>query len=168
MKMNRGRWAASVLTFAAGFAASWIVLPRAGGAEDTPTRVIRSRVIPLEETPRNKGDWGEMRPYFIGETPGTESVFAAAATVLPGKAIHRAHRHVEEEYLLITRGSGTWHLDGREFPANEGDLLYAEPWVYHGIQNTGEEPLTFLVIKFNPKNRKLPERPDDRPDVLDR
>ena len=159
-------WTVSALVFAAGFAAAWTVLPRSGDAADAPPRAIKSKVVALKDTPENKGGWGVMRPYFTGQTIGTDRVFAASGTIEPGKAIHGAHRHVEEEYLLITEGSGTWHLDGKDFPARQGDLLYVEPWIYHGIRNTGDKPLTFLVVKFNPKGLTPPERPDDRPDEL--
>jgi mannose-6-phosphate isomerase-like protein (cupin superfamily) len=169
MKTNRSAWIVSALMFMTGFATAWLVWPRSGEAADQPPRKIKSGVVPLKETPENKGDWGVMRPHFIGETHGTDRVFAASGTILPGKSVHGAHRHVEEEYLLITEGSGTWYLDGKEFPARKGDLLYVEPWVYHGIRNTGDAPLAFLVIKYNSKGVKLPERPDDdRPDELDR
>ena len=157
----------SVLVFLAGFAAACVFLPRAGDAADQPPAVLKSRIITLKETPENKGDWGVMRPYFVGDTSGTKRVFTASATVLPGRAVHAAHRHAEEEYLLLTEGSGTWHLDGKETPASTGDLLYVEPWVYHGLRNTGDKPLTFFVVKFHPAGMKLPERPvDSRPDEL--
>lgn len=170
MITNRLALTVSALVFTTGFAAAWLVLPRSGSAADPQPqkpRNILSRVMPLKDTPQHKGDWGVMRPYFIGETHGTDRVYTATGTIQPGKSVHGAHRHVEEEYLLITEGRGTWYLDGKEFPAREGDLLYVEPWVYHGIRNTGDKPLIFLVIKYNSKGVKLPERPDDdRPDEL--
>ncbi len=93
-------------------------------------------------------------------------MLTAVATVKPGEAVHRAHRHAEEEYLVVAEGSGTWSLDGKEFPAKRGDVLYTEPWVYHGLTNTGDKPLVFLVVRFNGKGVELPPRPDDRPDEL--
>jgi oxalate decarboxylase/phosphoglucose isomerase-like protein (cupin superfamily) len=50
---------------------------------------------------------------------------------------------------------GTWSLDGREFPAAKGDVLYVEPRVYHGVTNTGDKPLTFLVVRYNAANPAL-------------
>jgi len=85
----------------------------------------------------------------------------------PRRLTCRAHRHAEEEYLVVARGSGTWFLDDKEFPAKLGDILYVEPWVYHGLTNTGDGPLIFVVVRFNGKGVKLPPRPDDnRPDEL--
>lgn len=43
------------------------------------------------------------------------------------------------------------------------DLLYVEPRIYHGLANTGDKPLIFLVARYNPKGIDLPPRPDDKP-----
>ncbi len=81
------------------------------------------------------------------------------AVVKPGESVHPAHRHAEEEYLVITEGSGRWYLDGKEFPARKGDVLYAAPWVMHGLVNTGDVPLTFFVTKWRSKGVQPPEAP---------
>ena len=75
----------------------------------------------------------------------------------PGKAVHPEHRHAEKEYLVIMEGEGTWTLDGVESPAKQGDVLYVEPWVFHGLVNTGTEDLLFFVVKYHPKNTPLPQ-----------
>ncbi len=138
-------------------------------AADKPPAAIRSAVVPLKDTPANRGDWGVMRPYFTGQTGGTTAVFAAAGTINPGKSVHGSHRHAEEEYLVITAGSGTWELAGKEFPASKGDMLYVDPWVFHGIKNTGKEPLDFIVFKYTAKGVPTPKHPDDgKPDELPR
>ena len=65
-----------------------------------------------------------------------------------------------------TKRTCTWSLSGKEFPAQRGDVLYVEPWVYHGVTNTGKEPLIFLVVRYNGKGLPVPPRPDDQPDEL--
>ncbi len=52
---------------------------------------------------------------------------------------------------MVTEGTGTWHLNGTEFKAVAGDMLYAAPWEIHGIKNTGDTPLVFVVWKWNNK-----------------
>lgn len=121
-------------------------------------------MVRFDEAKAHQADWGEMRRYFTGETFGTKDVLTAVAIVQPGKAVHRAHRHAQEEYLVLVEGSGTWSLDGKEFPAKRGDILYTEPWVYHGLTNIGTEPLVFVVVRFNSKGVDIPPRPDNRPD----
>jgi len=136
------------------------------GADGQKPPLLTSQVVRWDEAASRTSDWGEFRRYYTGETFGTKNVLTAVAVVEPGKAVHRAHRHAEEEYLVLVDGSGTWSLDGKEIPAQQGDILYAEPWVYHGLTNTGSKQLIFVVVRFNSKGVELPPQPDDRPNEL--
>ncbi|MCS7237788.1 MAG: cupin domain-containing protein [Thermoguttaceae bacterium] len=130
------------------------------------TGPLKTQVVSWDQAQLREADWGQMRFYFRGETAQTTAALVAVATVLPGKAVHRAHRHAEEEYLILVTGEGTWQIGDRQFPAKRGDILYAEPWVYHGLVNTGSEPLIFVVVRYQGKGVPVPPRPDDRPDEL--
>lgn len=129
-----------------------------GGGQDSATR-LRSRVMTWDEARSHVANWGEMRTFFTGETFGTTNLLCAAAVVKPGESVHPAHRHAEEEFLVLTEGTGRWHLAGREFAAKRGDVLYVEPWVFHGLVNTGTGPLTFFVVRWNSQGVKLPPVP---------
>jgi len=129
---------------------------------------LKSQIVRWDDARSHVADWGEMRLYFLGgKTFATKDVLVAVAVVQPGKSVHKAHRHAQEEYLAVADGTGMWSLDGKEFPAKQGDILYVEPWVYHGLTNTGDKPLTFLVIRYNGKGVKTPPKPDDRPNELE-
>jgi mannose-6-phosphate isomerase-like protein (cupin superfamily) len=141
-----------------------IALHAARAADETKRPAIKTGIVRWDEAKSHQADWGEMRRYFTGESFGTKDVLVAVAVVQPGKTVHREHRHAEEEYLALVEGSGTWSIDGKKTPAQRGDILYAEPWVYHGITNTGTDPLIFLVVRHNAKGVPLPPRPDNRPD----
>jgi mannose-6-phosphate isomerase-like protein (cupin superfamily) len=163
-KSTLGRIAVGLSCFGLGALA---VTALSGGAEsDRPNRPLTSQIVRQDETRVTKGDWGRMYHYFTGETLATRNVLIAIAVVEPGKAVHRAHRHSMEEYLILTEGEGVWSLAGKETPAKAGDVLYVEPWVYHGLTNTGTEPLTFIVVRYDGKGIDPPPRPDDRPDEL--
>ncbi|MBM3335091.1 cupin domain-containing protein [Candidatus Sumerlaeota bacterium] len=131
-----------------------------------PPQPQESLIVRQDETKITKGDWGQMYHYFAGESLATRNVLVAVAVVQPGKAVHRAHRHSQEEYLMLIAGSGVWSLDGKETVAKTGDVLYAAPWVYHGLTNTGAQPLKFAVVRYDGKGVELPPRPDKRPDEL--
>jgi mannose-6-phosphate isomerase-like protein (cupin superfamily) len=137
---------------------AWTALPAWSG-EGTAPGQIGSGVVTWAQASSRVSDWGEMRTYFRGETRGTTSAFAAVAVVKPGEAVHPAHRHAEEEYMVITEGSGRWHLDGKEFPAARGDVLHVSPWVMHGLVNTGDVPLTFFVVKWSSRGIAIPPAP---------
>jgi quercetin dioxygenase-like cupin family protein len=117
---------------------------------------ISSARVSWADAPATKADWGELRALFEGETYGLGGALAAVAVLKPGQQIHPPHQHADEEFLIVTDGSGRWHLDGKEFAAAKGDAIYAAPWVVHGITNTGGAPLTFVVFKWNAKGVKPP------------
>jgi len=149
----------------AAVAAAILIHGHSDAADPDPKpQILQSKIVSWDEARVHKADWGQMRFYFTGETSGSKDVLTAVAAVEPGKTVHKAHRHAEEEYLAIVEGSGTWSLDGKETPAKRGDVLYAAPWVYHGVTNTGDKPLIFLVVRYNSKGVSLPPRPDTRPD----
>jgi mannose-6-phosphate isomerase-like protein (cupin superfamily) len=118
-----------------------------------------SRIVSLEEANLKEGDYGFFKIHTRGKTAMTVKSFSGICTVHSGKAAHPAHRHAEEEYLLIMEGEGTWILDGVESPAKQGDVLYVEPWVFHGLTNTGEKDLVFFVVKYHPRDTPLPREP---------
>jgi len=162
-RFRRTGWFALGLAGSVLLAIGWVKFT---GAADTPQSPLKSQVVRWDDARVHQADWGQMRFYFTGQTQATKNVLTAVAVVEPGKAVHKAHRHAEEEYLMLVEGSGTWHLAGKDFPAQRGDILYVEPWVYHGLKNTGDRPLIFVVVRYQCKGVTAPPRPDDRPDEL--
>jgi mannose-6-phosphate isomerase-like protein (cupin superfamily) len=96
-------------------------------------------------------EWGTLVTYFAGNSYAATDSLTAVAIINPGMEIHPPHVHSEEEYLMVLEGEGTWSVKGETFPATAGDALYAAPWDEHGIRNTGDVPLKFVVFKWNPK-----------------
>ena len=113
-----------------------------------------------QQAKRQDFDWGSLYTYWEGESYSARDALAAVAVIKPGWEIHPPHQHAEEEYVIVTEGSGTWHLNGREQPARAGDMQYAAPWDVHGLKNTGRTPLRFVVWKWNGKG--VPPRPQPR------
>lgn len=118
-----------------------------------------SQIMPQAEAFNEKGEGWIFRRYFNQDTPSTRLVITGSATIMPGAEIHPPHEHAEEEYLMVTKGTGTWTLNGKDMAADTGDLLYAAPWEPHGIRNTGDTPLEFVVFKYHGKGVPLPEKP---------
>ena len=112
---------------------------------------IDTAVVSEKQAKYDKFDWGKLYTYFEGESAGTKDALTAVAVILPGMEIHPPHKHQEEEYLMVLEGQGTWTVGDKDFPASAGDILYATPWDLHGIKNTGDKPLKFVVFKWGYK-----------------
>jgi mannose-6-phosphate isomerase-like protein (cupin superfamily) len=99
----------------------------------------------------DSGTWGEFRKSFGGPSPASADVLAGIGDIKPGTENHPPHTHVDEEFLFLAEGSGTWTLGDKQIPAKAGDTLYAEPNVLHGFKNTSGEPARFFVVKWRSK-----------------
>jgi quercetin dioxygenase-like cupin family protein len=158
MKASIWRVFASIALVAAGFALARLFPPPVAALGPTEKR-LPSALIRAEDAVPTRGDWGEWRRYFRGQTYGTKDMVVLVVTLKPGQAPHPPHRHSEEELMILAEGAGTWSLDGKESPARKGDVVYAAPWSVHGLKSTSDAPLTYYMVKWNNKGVKAPERP---------
>ncbi len=135
------------------------VAPATGHPETRP--LARVQVVSWIKAPSHKADWA--RCGAISRTtaaPRTTSWPSLCRARQGGPSAHARGG----EYLILNEGTGTWQLGERTFPAHKSDILYVEPWVFHGLVNTGDKPLTFTVVRFNPKGVPVPPRPDSGKD----
>src|SRR5262245_2809998 len=117
--MRRLVLAIPLLVLAAGCAATETPAPMA------PAGPLESAVRPLDKVELKKFDWGALRLcHMAAETYGTKDTLVGYVTLNPGKANHPPHQHAEEEFMEITEGEGTWHLNGKDVPARKGDVVY--------------------------------------------
>ena len=149
---------ASAALLAAGFAFARLI-PALVAAQAPTEKPLASALIRDEDAVPTRGEWGEWRRYFRGQTYGTKDMVVLVVTLKPGHAPHPPHRHAEEEFMILAEGTGTWHLDGKDFPARKGDVVFAAPWTMHGLKNTGDGPLTYYMVKWNSKGVKAPAEP---------
>ncbi len=66
--------------------------------------------------------------------------------VPPGRSIPvHLHRN-EDEIILSHSGAGVVTLGDRRVESSIGAMLYAPRGVWHGVENTGEETITWCAI----------------------
>ncbi len=114
---------------------------------------LESRIWSAADARLSTGSWGSIRIYTpdTTRTVGEESMLTAQLEFLPGKQLQPPHQHAEEEFQYVIEGSGTWSLNGKDYPLKAGDLMYSKPMDWHGIDNTGDKPLRFFVFKWRSK-----------------
>ena len=119
---------------------------------------FKTQVIPQAKAAIDEGEGWIFYSYHNDETFGTSQSLAGMAVIKPGVEIHPPHEHSDEEFLLVTQGSGEWSVEGEVFKANTGDMLYAAPWDEHGVKNTGDIDLVFVVFKWHSKGIAVPTK----------
>ena len=134
----------AVLAFAAG--TEW---EKFSGPNDIPSHIYRRA-----EARTSTGDWGSIAIHTPDdtETYGNASMLTAELEFLAGKQLQPPHEHLDEELQYVIEGEGTWFLNGVESPIKPGDMMYTRPWDLHGISNTSDKPLRFLVVKWRGKS----------------
>jgi quercetin dioxygenase-like cupin family protein len=118
-----------------------------------------SAIIRQSDAALDAADWGTFYSYFSDDTHGLSPVLVGVAKIEAGQQIHHPHRHADEEYLMVTRGQGTWTLNNVDSPANVGDILFARAWDYHGIRASEDGSMEFVVFKYSARAMKAPVNP---------
>ena len=95
-----------------------------------------------------KEPFGDQHLYFDGPTDQLKSMTAGSLRLNPGATPHPPHDHAEEEFMVITEGTGEIVLDGKTTKVAPGSIMYSAAGKSHGILNTGKTPLMFYYFKW--------------------
>ncbi len=91
---------------------------------------------------------GEKRDVLKGSTVTLESLSCHVTTVKPREASHGAHRHPDDELVLIKEGTVEIAIEDRTYRATPGSVCLFTSNDLHGMRNTGDTPATYYVIRM--------------------
>jgi quercetin dioxygenase-like cupin family protein len=91
---------------------------------------------------------GDARFYFEGKTDLLKAMTAGSLVLKPGMSPHPPHQHPEEEFMLVTEGTGEIQVAEETTPVGPGAMMYCAGNQLHGIKNTGRVPMTFYFYKW--------------------
>lgn len=90
---------------------------------------------------------GEKRQILEGITTHLSYLEIHTTTLGPGKAPHGAHKHAEEEVIIIKEGSLKITLNDSSKIVGPGSVIVIMPDDMHGFVNAGNTNTTYYVIK---------------------
>ncbi len=105
-------------------------------------------VIGREEAALLHESHGDARFYFKGKTDLLKAMTAGSLVLKPGMSPHPPHRHAEEEFMLVTEGTGEIEVEETVTQVGPGAMMYCAGNKLHGIKNTGSIPMTFYFYKW--------------------
>jgi mannose-6-phosphate isomerase-like protein (cupin superfamily) len=105
-------------------------------------------VFSLKDGKTQHHPFGDNTVYFEGKTGQLKSMTAGSLLLNPGQEPHPPHQHPEEEFMVITEGTGTILVHGKESQVGPGTLMYCESNHLHGVKNTGSVPMRFYYFKW--------------------
>lgn len=95
-----------------------------------------------------KEPFGDLRIYFDGPTDQLRLMTAGSLRLKAGQSPHPPHTHPEEEFMVVTEGTGEMTIDGKVYKVGPGAMMYCAGNKSHGIVNTGKKPLLFYFYKW--------------------
>lgn len=113
----------------------------------TPANLFNVVLDPATAQPMQE-EFGEHLLYFNGPTKELSLMVAGSVRLKPGATPHPPHKHPEEEFMLVTEGTGEIFVDGQTVKVGPGSMMYCHGNDYHGITNTGAGPMTFYYYKW--------------------
>ncbi len=95
-----------------------------------------------------KEPFGDLSIYWEGPTDHIKSMTAGSLRLKAGMSPHPPHTHPEEEFMVITEGTGEISIEGKISKVGPGAMMYCGANKLHGIVNTGKTPLLFYFYKW--------------------
>lgn len=113
-----------------------------------PSARIPNVVIDPDKAKLTREPFGDLRIYFEGPTDQIRSMTAGSLRLKAGMSPHPPHQHPEEEFMVVTEGTGEMEVDGQKYPVGPGSMMYCAASKIHGIVNSGKSPLLFYFYKW--------------------
>lgn len=92
--------------------------------------------------------FGTLRIYFEGPTDLLKAMTAGSLWLNAGESPHPPHRHPEEEFMVVTEGTGEIQVEDEVRKVGPGSMMYCAGNTLHGIVNTGDKPMLFYFYKW--------------------
>ena len=115
----------------------------AGAAPRLPNATYSEQQAKVTKEP-----FGDLRIYFDGPTDQLKAMTAGSLRLKAGMTPHEPHKHPEEEFMVITEGTGEISMEGKITKVGPGSMMYCAANKLHGIVNTGKTPLLFYFYKW--------------------
>ncbi len=112
---------------------------------------VSSGVYRWATTPVEKKANSEQRVLLEGHTRDFSHLKVHATTVAAHEAPHPAHRHDDEELIIIKEGELTVTIEGKSRTMGPGSVALMMPGDLHGFTNTGAVPATYYVMRYQAK-----------------
>lgn len=105
-------------------------------------------VYSWQATPVVKKANSDQRLLLNGETRDFSHLDVHATTVQPHQAPHPAHKHADEELIIIKEGELTVTIAGKTKTMGAGSVALMLPGDEHGFDNKGDVPATYYVMRY--------------------
>jgi quercetin dioxygenase-like cupin family protein len=133
---------------AAGTALAAAAVAQTQSSQPQAKARITSAVYDWSRIEAHPTSFGSHRSFFDGPTATLENFECHVTTLNPGESPHPAHRHPNEEFVVIREGTLEVTLNGKSQVAGPGSVLFFASNDLHGLRNVGTTSATYHVFSF--------------------
>ncbi|GAB3019234.1 cupin domain-containing protein [Spirosoma pulveris] len=123
-----------------------------------PTQPIVSKTYVWAQAPVTRKTASEQRTILDGTSTDFSHIEIHATTLPPHQAPHPAHKHDDEELIIIKEGQLTVTIAGKTKTLGAGSVALMMPGDEHGFDNRGDSPATYYVMRYAAKEPADAER----------
>jgi quercetin dioxygenase-like cupin family protein len=123
---------------------------------------MHSRIFQWNDMPAQPTDIGALRNVFDAPTATLDNLSCHVTTLNPGKEPHPAHRHPEEELLIIKEGTREVVQNGVTNQVSAGGMVFCASNELHGWRNSSTNPVTYYVINVYPRDLAKPAQAEKK------
>ena len=91
--------------------------------------------------------FGDLAIYFSGATDQVGSMTAGSLRLKPGMSPHPPHQHPEEEFMVITEGTGEIVVEGKTTKVAAGSMMYCAGGKTARDREYGREAAALLFLQ---------------------
>ncbi len=101
--------------------------------------------MPVQKTAK-----GETRQIFSLPSPWLSKIDLHATTLNPGEVSHPPHTHRAEEIILLRTGHVQMYINGKHYPASDGDLVFLPSGNPHALENHSTGRCEYFALQWQP------------------
>lgn len=114
------------------------------GTDKTPF-LLDWTAMPVQHTSK-----GETRQIFSRPTVWLSKIDLHATTLNPGEVSHPPHTHRAEEIILLRTGHVQMYINGKYYPATDGDLVFLPSGNPHALENHSTQRCEYFALQWQP------------------
>jgi len=122
-------------------------VPKAGTAAMAMPGRLQSQVFDWQKLEVTPTKTGERRAVVSQPTTTMEKFSCHITTLRAGVAAHAAHRHPDEEIILVKEGVLDVTINGVTTRAGAGSIFFYGSNDEHGMRNAGDTTASYYVIR---------------------
>ena len=118
-------------------------------ALDARRAVLGSAIFDWNSFTAKPNKTGAVRTVVQQPTATLDELEIHITTLNKGESPHAPHQHPDEELVIVKEGTVESLVNGELKRVGPGSVIFQASNQMHSVQNVGETPATYHVIKWN-------------------